>query len=92
MTHSPTQDAMGKLLRFLRRLDEDKISYRLERSRDPIMVVVDVPGQRWEVEFYEDGEIEIERFVSTGVVGADEEMLDRLLKEQEDAEKETYRS
>ena len=38
------------------------------------MVLVAVPGERWEVEFFADGEIEVEIFRSTesGVVGGDE--------------------
>ncbi len=77
---------MRKLLDFIDRLERDKIGYRLLHVRDSIMVFVDVPGSRWEVEFFEDGEMEIERFVSTGVHEAGDELLDRLLKEQEDAD------
>ncbi len=46
------------------------------------MVLIAVPGQRWEVEFFADGHIEIERFLSTqeGVV-SDARLLDTLLRE-----------
>jgi hypothetical protein len=30
------------------------------------MVEISVPGQRWEVEFMEDGTLEIEKFISDG--------------------------
>jgi hypothetical protein len=48
------------------------------------MVRAIVPGQRWEIEFFADGEIEIERFVSTGVDAIDDESLARLIEEYSD--------
>jgi hypothetical protein len=60
------------LLSFLNRLDKAKISYSLEHNRDEtIMVLVVVPGQRWEIEYFVDGSIEIEKFISEGVKGDD---------------------
>jgi hypothetical protein len=32
------------------------------------MVEIAVPGKRWEVEFMDDGTIEIEKFISTGQI------------------------
>jgi len=32
------------------------------------MVLVTVPGERWEVEFRADGSVEIERFISDGKI------------------------
>ncbi|MBA2447026.1 MAG: hypothetical protein H0V51_03270 [Chloroflexi bacterium] len=74
---------MGALLRFLDQLELAKIAYRLERIRDSIMVVVAVPGERWEVEFFDDGQVEIERFFSTGTIEGDD-VLDRLVTEHSD--------
>jgi hypothetical protein len=34
------------------------------------MMSVAVPGERWEIEFFDDGRIELERFVSQGVAEA----------------------
>ena len=52
---------------FLNKLEDNKIFYRLNKVRnDAIMVEIAVPGQRWEVEFMEDGSIEIEKFISDG--------------------------
>ena len=69
---------MQSLLEFLRRLEESKIWYRLERVRDALMVEVAVPGERWEVEFFPDEHVEVERFVSDGeILGV--EALDELL-------------
>ena len=46
-----------------------RISFRLDSVRDEsLMVIISVPGQRWEVEFMEDGTIEIEKFLSTGKI------------------------
>ena len=63
---------MDELLAFLTRLEERKISYRLEHNRqDSIMVLIAVPGERWEVEFFSDGRLEVEVFgMSSGVRSA----------------------
>jgi len=57
---------MQAVIDFLNRLELAKISFRLERIReDTIMVFfVVVPGERWEVEFFANGKVEIERFFS----------------------------
>ncbi|KRE40901.1 hypothetical protein ASG81_16805 [Paenibacillus sp. Soil522] len=41
--------------------------YKLSKIRnEAIMVEVAVPGQRWEIEFLEDGTVEVEKFISNG--------------------------
>ena len=57
-------DGLSKLIMFLNKLDEDKIYYRLNKIRDSILVEISVPGQRWEVEFMMNGQIEIEKFIT----------------------------
>jgi hypothetical protein len=80
------QPLFGKLLRFLKQLKESRIAYRLRHSRDDaIMVQINVPGERWEVEFLEDGDIEVERFCSNGEIG-DESCLDELFARYADEE------
>ena len=64
-------NAMDKLLNFLEQLGKAKISYDLISVRDAIMVVVTVPGERWEVEFFGDSHVEVERFISTGNIEAE---------------------
>ncbi|KAF5044828.1 hypothetical protein [Proteiniclasticum sp. QWL-01] len=59
---------MNDLIDFLDKLDEKKIYYRLNKVRDSIMVEIAVPGERWEVEFFADGEILVERFLSKGEI------------------------
>ena len=72
---------MKKLLSFLSRLEQAKISYSLEHIRDEtIMVLATVPGERWEIEFFEDGNVEVEIFKSSGEI-KDESALERLFKE-----------
>ncbi len=62
------------LYSFLEELENKKIYYRLEKIRDSIMVCVAVPGQRWEIEFFGDGKIEIEIFASNGVIYGEKEI------------------
>jgi len=72
---------MQKLLDFLSQLESKKIYYTLTKIREEaIMVQVTVPGQRWEIEFFSDGEIEVEVFSkSSGVQGEDllKQLFDR---------------
>lgn len=54
---------------LLRRLEGAHIAYQLRQFRDDALAVeVAVPGERWEIEFLEDGEIEIEIFRSSGEI------------------------
>lgn len=71
---------MKELLVLLNKLEENKIYYQLNKIRDnSILVNIAVPGQRWEVEFMENGSIEIEKFLSDGTLFDDEE-LEELFK------------
>lgn len=69
---------VGRVLTFLAQLETHHIWYQLEHVRDSIIVTMSVPGERWEVEFFEDGQIKTERFRSSGVV-AGESVLDELI-------------
>jgi hypothetical protein len=83
-------DAFRQLLELLRRLREAKIAYSLRQSRDDaILVEVNVPGQRWEIEFVDYGDevqVEIERFVSNGHID-DEAALDDLFANYSDKDR-----
>ena len=71
--------AFQKLLDFLNRLDEAKLTYRLSHFREETVAVeLAVPGERWEVEFFANGTVEVERFRSDGRVSADESLLSDL--------------
>ncbi len=78
-----TVEPFKKLLLFLSRLQRAKIHYSLAHFRDSVMVMVAVPGERWEVEFFEDSHVEFERFISSGDI-YDEEMLDELITKHSD--------
>ena len=57
------------LIIFLNELERNKIYYELGKIRNnSIMIIVAVPGQRWEIEFMADGTIEIEKFCSNGEI------------------------
>ena len=68
---------MKKLYAFLEQLEEAGIFFTLQRIRESIMVNVVVPGERWEVEFFEDGHVVVERFLTAGDL-LDEKALNSL--------------
>ena len=68
-------DNLKDINNFLNTLEENKIYYRLNKIRpESIMIEVAVPGQRWEIEFIEDGTIDIEKFISDGAFYGKEEL------------------
>lgn len=70
---------MKDLLEFLSLLEDKKIHYHLEHNRDDFMMVcVAIPGERWEVEFSSDGEIEIEIFNNSEGVFTDKGLLQEI--------------
>src|SRR5262245_49245267 len=81
MSEGPA-NSLQALLRFLDKLEEHHIYFTLCRVRsEAVMVRVDVPGERWEIEFFADGTIETEVFGgSTGVQSGDEP-LTRLFRD-----------
>jgi hypothetical protein len=73
-----------KLIDLLSRLRNAKIHYRLNQVREEaIMVEIAVPGERWEVEFFGDGAVEIERFKSDGAIFGEEELAELFKKYSE---------
>jgi hypothetical protein len=63
--------ALTTAAEFCRELDRRHVAYELRIVRDEaLMMSVSLPGERWELEFFDDGRIELERFVSQGVVEA----------------------
>ena len=80
----------NSLIAFLDKLEQRKISYTLAHQReDAILVLVAVPGERWEVEFLGDGSIEVEKFISTGEISGAESLVElfaRYAEHEEHAE------
>ena len=80
-----------QLLAFLNDLRAGQIHYELRQRRDDaIMVEVAVPGERWEVEFLDDGSVEVEIFRSEGQIH-DEAMLKALVSRHSDFPKQKSR-
>lgn len=76
-----------KFLAFLTKLETDHIAYTLAHYReDAVMVTISIPGERWEAEFFEDGSVEVEKFVSDGEI-YEENSLQTLF--ERDTEQET---
>jgi hypothetical protein len=72
---------LEKLVKFCAALDERRAHYQVLVVRpEAIMVALTVPGERWEIEFFHDGHVEIERFVSQGVFDAGPDALDEALR------------
>jgi len=57
------------------------------------MVLVTVPGERWEVEFLADGSVEVERFTSDGEIYGEDTLGELFAKyaDQEDESPEAVR-
>ena len=54
---------------FIRELDATRTHYALTSVREgAVMVQVTLPGERWEVEFFDDREPEVEVFRSDGTI------------------------
>ena len=72
-------NTIADLTAFLARLKAANIYYELSDPTGAIMVEVAVPGERWEIEFHEDGEIGVEVFTSRGPVES-AKSLDELFR------------
>jgi len=70
---------MKKLIDFLNQLEKRKIYYKIGKVNENILVEIAVPGQRWEVEFDVNEQIQVEKFLSNGVI-YDETELSNLFQ------------
>nr|NUR36546.1 hypothetical protein [Sphingomonas sp.] len=67
---------------FIRELEDSGTRYALTSVRDgAVMVQVMLPDERWEVQFFEDREPEVEIFRSDGTIFGLERMNDLATKE-----------
>jgi hypothetical protein len=81
-------NVFNRLTTFLDELEQKDISYHLAHHRDEaLMVLVAVPGERWEIEFLADGSVEIEKFVSSGEIYG-ESLLSELFARYSDQEED----
>ncbi len=80
------ENQFSNFLAFLERLGRAKIVYHFEHSRDDaVMITVVSPGVYWEIEFLEDGGVEVERYRSDGHID-DESVLEELFAQFSDEE------
>lgn len=67
---------------ILRRLDEARIHYFIERHRtDTIDITATVVGQRMEISVFEDGHVEVSRFMGRETI-EDASVLDRIISRE----------
>jgi len=70
------------MLAFLERLEKARLRYTLSHFRpETLAVEISVPGERWEVEFFADGRVDVEVFSSLSSESVEldgEEHLERL--------------
>lgn len=73
---------MSKVFEVLKRLDEAKVHYFIGRYRsDTIDITATVVGERVEITVFEDGHVEVSRFVGNEDV-LDESVLGEILQRQ----------
>ena len=66
-----------ELRSFLDELSAAEIFYSLSKHRyDAISVEIHVPGEKWEVDFLDDGTVDVERFISNGEIHDEEALKD----------------
>jgi hypothetical protein len=71
-------DPFDRLLTFLQRLDKAGIKYWLQNRREgAVSVLAHAPGEYWEIDFLDDGTVDVQRFRSDGRLG-DETVLEDL--------------
>ena len=86
-SESLSSSSFVKLTQFLAQLDAEQIYHSLSHHREEsVMVNVAGPGQRWEVEFFVDGSVEVERFVSTGDITGEATLAELFESDDGDAE------
>lgn len=72
---------MNSIFEIIAKLERAKIHFTLSRIREEsILIIVAVPGERWEIEVMEDGTVETEVFVSKDGVETGTQRLDDLFE------------
>jgi hypothetical protein len=78
------ENELKSLLDLFNRLESAKIHFTLARNQeDAVTVEVAVPGQRWEIDCYSDGRIDVEVFRSDGTI-RDATAIDELFRDFSD--------
>lgn len=85
MSSDNVRNPFARLLAFLDQLEAVNISYDLKHVRDSLMVIVYLPVGMWEIEFFDDGTLEVELFKrNEGVEAVSEKWLDQFIEENKD--------
>ena len=85
MESSKLDNPFGRLLTFLDQLEGIKVHYDLKHVRDSIMVQAYLPIGTWEIEFFDDGTVEVELLPrKEGVERVSEEWLERFIEKNRD--------
>jgi hypothetical protein len=78
-------NVFNKLLTFLNHLDQQKINYQIAHHRDEaVMITVAIVGERWEIEFLDNGDIEVEKFISNGEIQGEQALKELFVRETPD--------
>src|SRR5437870_3828954 len=81
------RNPFAKLLVFLDRLHKAKIAYRLSHHiEDAISVEAHAPSELWEVDFFADGDVYVERFRSNGHIDEESSLAElfRVCSDEEE--------
>jgi hypothetical protein len=78
-------DLFNRFLVFLNQLERRKINYQIFHPREEaVMIIVSIAGERWEIEFLENGDIEVEKFISHGEIKGEEALQELFERETAD--------
>ncbi len=78
-------DLFNKFIAVLNQLQQQKIDYKISHHRDEaVMITVSLVGERWEIEFLENGDIEVEKFISNGEIKGEEALKELFERETAD--------
>lgn len=74
-----TSNGSNKLFEILGDLAAANISYSLSITREgAVTILAAVPGERWEIDVYESGDLDFEVFQSDGTIHNEVSLEDRL--------------
>ena len=76
------------LFEIIKQLEAATISFTVTQYRyDSISILAHLPGERWEIDVMEDGDVDFERFVSDGKI-LEREVLDQHIATWQKIEEE----
>ena len=74
-------EPFAKLMEIIRALEAARIHFTVSYHRyDAVSILAIVPGERWEIDILEDGDVDFERFVTTGGVTSEAEVNEAIAK------------